>query len=74
MRKAVVILALLLAPTAAWAQGTLRVMSVHGDVAWKAAAGRAFVPVAASNQQVIRVGDELRTGPDADITLQVPDG
>jgi len=74
MRKAVVILALLLAPTAVWAQGTLRVLSVHGNVAWKAAAGRAFIPVAASNQQVIRVGDELRTGPDADITLQVPDG
>jgi ferric-dicitrate binding protein FerR (iron transport regulator) len=74
MRKAVVILALLLAPTAVWAQGTLRVLSVRGPVEWKAAAGRSFVPVAATNQPSIQVGDELRTGPNAEIYLGVPDG
>jgi len=73
MRKAVVILALLLAPTAVWAQGTLRVLAVHGNVQWKSGSG-SFVPVAATNQQVVRVGDQLQTGPNADITLQVPDG
>jgi hypothetical protein len=74
MRKAFVILALLLAPTAVWAQGTLRVVAVHGNVQWKAGSGSSFVPVAATTQQVVRVGDQLQTGPDADITLQVPDG
>jgi len=74
MRKAFVILALLLAPAAAWAQGTLRVVAVHGNVQWIAGSGGSFVPVAATTQQVVRVGDQLQTGPDADITLQVPDG
>jgi len=73
MRKAVVILALLLAPTAVWAQGTLRVLSVRGPVEWKAASGR-FVPVNATSQQSIQVGDQLKTGPDAEIYLGLPDG
>jgi len=73
MRKAVVILALLLAPAAVWAQGTLRVLSVRGPVEWKAPSGRSFVPVTATTQQVIQAGDELRTGPDAEIYLELPD-
>src|SRR2546430_9848382 len=75
MRKALVILALLLAPTAVWAQGTLRVITVHGPVEWKPASGRAFVQVVtATNQQLIHVGDQLHTGAGAEITLEVPDG
>jgi hypothetical protein len=65
---------MLLAPTAVWAQGTLRVLSVHGRVEWKAVSGTAFVPVTAATQQPIQPGDELRTGADAEITLEVPDG
>jgi len=72
MRKAVVILALLLAPTAVWAQGTLRVLKVFGPVEWKAATGR-FLPVNEKSQQSIQVGDQLKTGPDAEIILGLPD-
>jgi hypothetical protein len=74
MRKALAILAILLAPTTVRAQETLRVLSVHGRVEWKAASSRAFVPVTATTQQSIQAGDELRTGADADITLTVQDG
>ena len=49
-------------------------LSVHGRVEWKAASGRAFVPVTATTKQSVQAGDELRTGGDASITLEVPDG
>jgi hypothetical protein len=67
-------LALMLAPTAVWAQATLRVLSVQGDVEWRAPSGGAFFPVTAMTQQSIQPGGELRTGADAGITLEVPDG
>jgi len=76
MRKFFVILALLAAPTAVWAQGTLRVLSVTGHVEWRAAAGRSFVLVTdtATVPQLIQAGDELRTSAGAEIMLGVPDG
>jgi len=74
MRKALIVLTLLFVPAGLWAQGTLRVLSVHGHVEWKPASSRSFVPVTTANQQSIQVGDEVRTDSDAEIMLEVPDG
>jgi ferric-dicitrate binding protein FerR (iron transport regulator) len=74
MKRSLIILALLLIPSGLWAQGTLRVLSSRGQVEWKASASRVFVPVTATSQPSIQTGDEVRTGPDAEVILQIPDG
>jgi len=72
MRKGVLIAVLLLLPSALWAQATLRVSSVTGSVEWRAVAGKSFRTLTAT--QAVQVGDEVRTGPDAQLILEVPDG
>src|SRR5215471_3773234 len=71
MRKVLVVLALLLVPTALFAQGGLRVSSVVPPVEWRSASSKTFV---ALSNQTIQAGDELRTGPGGSIILTVPDG
>src|SRR5215467_1565093 len=72
MRKALLLTLLLLLPSAIWAQVGLRVSSVAGTVEWRAASGKSFRPLITS--QPVQVGDEIRTGPDAQLILEVPDG
>ncbi len=74
MRKAVFLLIVLLLPSALFAQGALRVSSVLGRVEWRSASSRNFVALNAAAPQWIPVGDELRTGPDAQAVLEAPDG
>ena len=75
MRKFLTVLGLLLLPSALWAQGGLRVSSVTGPVEWRAASSRTFVQL--SNQplsnQAVQAGDEIRTGPGAQLILTAPD-
>jgi len=75
MRKVVIVLAMLILPSAVFAQGALRVSSVQGSVEWRAVSSRTFVSL--TNQmtnQTIQAGDELKTGPDAQLILTAPDG
>ena len=72
MRKTLLLTLLLLLPSAVWAQVGLRVSSVAGNVEWRAVNGNAFRPLITS--QPVQVGDEVRTGPDAQLILEVPDG
>ena len=72
MRKVLIVLVLLLLPSALFAQGTLRVSSIIGQVEWRAASSRTFVPL--SNQAAVQTGDELRTSSGASVILAVPDG
>jgi hypothetical protein len=74
MRKLAPVLILLLLPSALFAQSAVQVSSVLGRVEWRAASSRNFVPLTAATQPVLQIGDELRTGPDAQVVLEVPDG
>ena len=75
MRKVLIVFALLLIPSGLWAQGILRVSSVLGHAEWRSAFSKTFVPLSAATQQLIQVGDELRTGPNgATVVLEIPDG
>ena len=71
MRKVLVVFALLLVPSALFAQGALRVSSSVGQVEWRAGSSRNFVALAAN--QAIQTGDEIRTGPGAQLILTAPD-
>jgi FecR protein len=71
MRKVLIVLVLLIIPTALFAQGTLRVSSIVPPVEWRAASSRTFV---ALTNQTVQAGDELRTGAGGSIILSVPDG
>ena len=71
MRKVLLISLLLLVPSALWAQG-LRVSSVAGPVEWRTVSTRPFTPL--TSARAIQAGDELRTGPGAQVILEVPDG
>jgi ferric-dicitrate binding protein FerR (iron transport regulator) len=71
MRKVLIVLGLLLLPSALFAQGALRVSSPVGQVEWRAASSRNFVPLA---NQPVQAGDELRTGPGGSVILTAPDG
>lgn len=71
MRK-VLLIALLLVPSALWAQAGLRVSSVTGPAEWRPVSGKSFARLPAS--QIVQVGEEVRTGPGAQLILEVPDG
>jgi ferric-dicitrate binding protein FerR (iron transport regulator) len=71
MRKVLIVLGLLLLPSALFAQGALRVSSPVGQVEWRAASSRNFVPL---TNQAVQAGDELRTGPGGSVILTAPDG
>src|SRR6266481_5063009 len=73
MRKVLPFLLALLLPSAALAQGTLKVTHVSGSVQWRSALSGAFSPLTTS-AQTVQVGDELKTGPDGNVYLEVPDG
>src|SRR5438552_4294731 len=73
MRKVLVVLALLLVRSALCAQGALRVSSSTGQVEWRAASSKSFVPLSASTPS-IQAGDEIKTGPGGSVILTVPDG
>src|SRR5207302_1173786 len=72
MRKVLLISLLLLVPSGLWAQAALRVSSITGPVEWRSASGKPFTTVATA--QTVQMGDELRTGPGAQLILEVPDG
>jgi len=72
MRKVLPVVLLLLLPAAVCAQGALRVSSVSGPVEWRAVSDKPFAVLASA--QGIQVGDEVRTGPGAQLILEVPDG
>src|SRR5437016_8102074 len=72
MIKALHLILLLLLPSAVCAQVALRASSIAGNVEWRAVNGKAFRPLTTS--QPVQVGDEIRTGPDAQLILEVPDG
>jgi hypothetical protein len=71
MRKALIVLSLLLLPSALWAQGALRVSQVVDKVEWRAGSSKTFVPLVTG--QVIQAGDEVRTGYGASAILMAPD-
>src|SRR5947209_11807024 len=72
MRKMLPVAVLLLLPAALWAQGTLKVSSVSGPVQWRAVCNKPFSLLTPG--KIVLVGDEVRTGPDAQLILEVPDG
>jgi len=72
MRKMLPVAVLLLLPAALWAQGTLKVSSVSGPVQWRAVSNKPFSLLTPGKS--VQVGDEVRTGPDAQLILEVPDG
>jgi hypothetical protein len=67
-------LMILLLPSLASAQGTVTASSVLGQVEWKAVAAANFSPLQQQSTQVVHVGDQVRTGPDAQLVLTLPDG
>jgi hypothetical protein len=73
MRKVLPVLLVLLLPSALLAQGSLRVASMYGQVEWKAVSAGAFAPLTAQ-VQTVQVGDEIRTGFNGTVILEVPDG
>jgi len=72
MKKMILTLMLLIVPVAGMAQGTLRVSSVLGPVEWKATGSATFTPLQLSTQTV-HVGDQVRTGPNSQLVLTLPD-
>lgn len=74
MKKVLPVLILLLLPSALFAQSALRVSSVSGSAEWRAASSKTFVKIGSTHQQLIQAGDELRTGPDAQVVLEAADG
>jgi hypothetical protein len=72
MKKLLPLVMMVLLPSIVWAQGTLNVSAVYGDVELRPSAARAFGPLSQSVRQV-QVGDEIRTGPGSTVTLELPD-
>ncbi len=72
MRNVLIFFALLLLPSASWAQGALRVTSVVPPVEWKAASSKTFTPLSTSTP-MIQIGDEVRTGSGGSVILTAPD-
>jgi hypothetical protein len=74
MRKVLPVLILLILPSALFGQSAVRVSSVLGAVEWRSASSRNFVRLTSTTQQLLQAGDEVRTGPDATVVLEIPDG
>jgi len=72
MRKLTLGLVLLLLPIGAFAQGTVMVAGVLGAVEWKPAGNAKFASLQPSTQ-IVHVGDQIHTGPNATVTLTLPD-
>ena len=73
MRKVLIVFALLLLPSALFAQGALRVATIDGGKAEvRSASSNTFAPLA--KDQLVQPGDQVRTGPNASVILMVPDG
>lgn len=67
------VILLLLAPSIGWSQNNvLKVSSLDGKVEIRSASSRNFQPLTNAVRQV-QVGDEIHTGPDASVVLQLPD-
>jgi hypothetical protein len=73
MRKILLLGILVLLPSLALAQGTFKVSAVYGPVEVRSASSVAFTPLNAAVRQV-QLGDEIRTGPGATVTLEMADG
>lgn len=73
MRKFLLLVVLFLVPPVLMAQGTVKVTSAYGPAEWKSVSGAAFRPVNASTT-LLSVGDQVRTGAEASVTLELPDG
>ena len=73
MRKYLFIVALVLAPSVALAQGPVQVTSSYGSVEYEFASGARLVPVD-SKLPSLDIGDKVRTGGGAQLTLGLPDG
>jgi len=71
MRKVLLTTLLVLLPYGLWAQ-SLRVSSVTGLAEWRPVSSKLFKTVGAA--QMVQVGDEVKTGPGAQLILEVPDG
>jgi hypothetical protein len=72
MRRVLIVVTLLLLPSALWAQGALHVSSVTGQVEWRAVSSRTFVPLKTGSNQSVQPGDEIRTSDGASVILSVP--
>ena len=72
MRKYLFIVALVLVPSVAMAQGPVQVTSSYGPVEYEFASAR-LVPVD-SKLPSLDIGDKIRTGEGAQLTLGLPDG
>ena len=76
MQKYVFGLVFLLVPTVAMAQG-ITVTSVLGHVEVTPASGQALIQVDSASADALpklNIGDEVRTGPSGQMTLEMPDG
>ena len=73
MRKYLFIVALALVPSVALAQGPVQVTSSHGPVEYEFASGARLLPVD-SKLPSLDIGDKIRTGAGAQLTLGLPDG
>jgi len=73
MRKYLFILALLLVPTLGMAQGPVQVTSSHGPVEYEFVSDANFVPID-SKLPSLDIGDKIRTGEGAQLTMRLPDG
>src|SRR2546425_2528802 len=72
MRKVVLLALLLLLPAALGAEGTGGVSSAAGPVEGRAVSNKPFTVLTPG--RIIQVGDEVHTGPAAQLILEVPDG
>ena len=73
MRKYLFMVALVLVPSVAMAQGPVQVTSSYGPVKYEFASGARLVPVD-SKLPSLDIGDKIRTGEGAQLTLGLPDG
>ena len=73
MRKYLFAVVLLLLPSLALAQGKVKVTSSYGPVEVMFASGTQLVPTRTA-LPTLDIGDEIRTGPGAQMTLELPDG
>ncbi len=73
MRKYLFVVVLLLLPSLALAAGPVKVTSSYGPVEVIFASGTRLVP-ARTELPTLDIGDEVRTGPGAQMTLELPDG